>query len=66
MIHFQLDAMHPAGATLNSQLASGIDPMEALRKAVEVFTMLFITRLNLSLVSSHVIADSLVRIGQNI
>ncbi|KAJ7369530.1 hypothetical protein OS493_038311 [Desmophyllum pertusum] len=31
-----LDALHPAGSILNSQLASGVDPLEALKKAVEV------------------------------
>jgi len=30
-----LDALHPAGSTLTSQLASGTDPIEALKKAVE-------------------------------
>ena len=35
--YFQLDALHPAGSTLISQLASGTEPIEALRIAVEVF-----------------------------
>jgi len=30
-----LDALHPAGSTLNTQLTAGTEPLEALRKAVE-------------------------------
>lgn len=33
---FQLDALYPAGSTLTAELASGVDPVEAMRKAVEV------------------------------
>lgn len=30
-----LDALYPAGSTLTAELASGVDPVEAMRKAVE-------------------------------
>ena len=36
---FQLDALYPAGSTLTAELASGVDPVEAMRKAVEVCSL---------------------------